>query len=104
MDGQTIGKAIIAVTLHEPRKLRPEKIVERRANGVPTMYGRKAPGVRRSTSPQRTDRRGRNGLINEEPMVIKLWCAGESMLILYRLPLEPLIMSVRSVAIAERSL
>jgi hypothetical protein len=62
MNNTKVGKQIISVTLHEPRKLRPEKIAERIAQGVPMGFGRNGSGLgtRRSSSPIRTDRRGRN--------------------------------------------
>nr|XP_018263874.1 uncharacterized protein I303_03749 [Kwoniella dejecticola CBS 10117]OBR86032.1 hypothetical protein I303_03749 [Kwoniella dejecticola CBS 10117] len=60
MHGQKLGRAIISVTLHEPRKLRPEKIAERVAHGLPTAFGRQPYGMpRRSMSPVRTDKPGR---------------------------------------------
>nr|XP_019042715.1 hypothetical protein I302_08421 [Kwoniella bestiolae CBS 10118]OCF21645.1 hypothetical protein I302_08421 [Kwoniella bestiolae CBS 10118] len=57
---QKLGRSTISVTLHEPRKLRPEKIAERVAHGLPVAYGRQSSSLpRRSMSPVRTDRVGR---------------------------------------------
>jgi len=48
LDGTKLGRNMIAVTLHEPRKLRPEKIAERIVSAPgPSAYGR----ARRSHSP-----------------------------------------------------
>ncbi|EIW69665.1 hypothetical protein TREMEDRAFT_30506, partial [Tremella mesenterica DSM 1558] len=60
-NGTTVGRQQIQVTLHEPRKLRPEKIAERKALGLPASFGR-ASGqrARSSTSPQRTDAKWRS--------------------------------------------
>ncbi|WVQ98700.1 hypothetical protein IAU59_005831 [Kwoniella sp. CBS 9459] len=55
-----VGKSRISVTLHEPRKLRSEKMAERYVFGSPTTPGRQSVGApRRSMSPVRTGRLGR---------------------------------------------
>ncbi|KAL7423910.1 hypothetical protein Q5752_001495 [Cryptotrichosporon argae] len=54
MHGKTVGNQQIAVTLHEPRKVRPEKIAERQAAGTAVNYGRRATSGR--LTPPRTDR------------------------------------------------
>ncbi|OCF54150.1 hypothetical protein L486_08346 [Kwoniella mangroviensis CBS 10435] len=71
LHNQKLGRSTISVTLHEPRKLRPEKIAERAAHGLPVTFGRQSSSLpRRSMSPVRTDRvgRGRQPYI-EEPKV-----------------------------------
>lgn len=67
MNGTRVGGQIVSVTLHEPRKLRPEKVAERRALDVSMGYGRQAIPNRRSSSPVRTDRRGRTDISSDEP-------------------------------------
>lgn len=54
MNGATVGSQSIAVTLHEPRKLRPEKIAERLASGLPLVSPHRT--ARSSASPVRFDR------------------------------------------------
>ncbi|OCF45496.1 hypothetical protein I317_00744 [Kwoniella heveanensis CBS 569] len=55
-----VGKSRISVTLHEPRKLRSEKMVERSDVGLPSSFGRHPAGApRRSMSPVRNERMGR---------------------------------------------
>ncbi|WWC69489.1 uncharacterized protein I206_103430 [Kwoniella pini CBS 10737] len=68
MHGQKLGQRIISVALHQPRKLRPEKIAERALYGSPMTFGRQSCSMpRRSTSPDRTARtgRGRHSLVEE---------------------------------------
>ncbi|KAK8869837.1 hypothetical protein IAR55_000405 [Kwoniella newhampshirensis] len=61
MNGTTVGSQQISVTLHEPRKLRPEKIAEKAVHGLPTTLGRHDPSApRRSMSPIRTFKTGRS--------------------------------------------
>ncbi|WWD15889.1 hypothetical protein CI109_100313 [Kwoniella shandongensis] len=50
MNGTSVGRQRISVTLHEPRKLRPEKLAERAAQGLPVTPGGRQ---RRSMSPIR---------------------------------------------------
>ncbi|WWC90052.1 uncharacterized protein L201_004984 [Kwoniella dendrophila CBS 6074] len=57
LHNQKLGRSTISVTLHEPRKLRPEKIAERMAEGLPVAFGRQSSTLpRRSMSPVRSDR------------------------------------------------
>jgi hypothetical protein len=69
MDGRQVGSQSIAVTLHEPRKLRPEKVAERGAHSRP--LGRLNGLVnRRSSSPLRGMRRPRDvSSMRDEPTV-----------------------------------
>lgn len=55
MNGTMVGKQVISVTLHEPRKVRPEKLAERRASISPVAYGRSKVISRRSSSPEFTN-------------------------------------------------
>ncbi|WRT67117.1 uncharacterized protein IL334_004083 [Kwoniella shivajii] len=67
MHNQKVGRNYLSVTLHEPRKLRPEKIAERVAQGLPTSLGRQSAALpRRSMSPVRTDRIGRGRKLHED--------------------------------------
>ncbi len=55
MNGKKIGNQEVTVTLHEPRKLRPEKLAERVAQGlIPLRSSRSFSGL--PISPIRLDR------------------------------------------------
>ncbi len=100
MNGTVVGSQTISVTLHEPRKIRPEKLAERQAMETSVHYGRQGHMSRRSASPIRTDRRGRSERTSDEPRVnIPLSLS----LILYRHLRHPTI-SVCSVLSYARSL
>lgn len=60
MSGTIVSRQKITVTLHEPRKLRPEKMAERQVQGISVGHGRPTSMNRRSSSPIRTDRKARS--------------------------------------------
>ncbi|ORY33788.1 hypothetical protein BCR39DRAFT_557015 [Naematelia encephala] len=68
MNNAKVGTRLITVSLHEPRMVRPDKIAERVAKGEATFLGRKPVSSRRSSSPTRTDRRGRLPIRPTGPM------------------------------------
>lgn len=59
LHGEKMGTQTISVTLHEPRKLRPEKLMERELNAEPTSYGRRVTTPRGPASPFRDGKRGK---------------------------------------------
>jgi hypothetical protein len=59
-NGAQVGKSALAVTPHEPRKLRPDKIAEKVASGGPTAYGR-GDHIRKAAVP------GRGRLVKHAP-------------------------------------
>ncbi|OXC69792.1 hypothetical protein AYX13_01559 [Cryptococcus neoformans] len=56
MNGTQFGRQILSVTLHEPRKLRPEKIAERIAQGLIHRQAMSPHLARRSSSPIKSRR------------------------------------------------
>ncbi|KAK4688223.1 hypothetical protein P7C73_g1892, partial [Tremellales sp. Uapishka_1] len=56
MNGARVGSQTISVTLHEPRKLRPEKIAEREAQGLPRRSSRQSLSPIRGDSFERGSR------------------------------------------------
>lgn len=56
MNGTQFGRQVLSVTLHEPRKLRPEKIAERMAQGLIHRQAAPLHLARRSSSPIKSRR------------------------------------------------